>query len=157
MVDVDMGELGCSSGRKMGDTRGDGGVWSTGRLSVGLSTKAGIAGTGGGASRIGLAGGERYGMAEERERWWRSVGERGGEGVGRERDVDGGDGADRSGFSELRDGILFTARALWRRSPSDRASGRRRRGGGFKGMYGMSGDGRRGGGESARIVDKVVV
>ncbi len=53
----------------MGVTMGDGGARMTGLLSVGLSANAGIGGTGGGAlASVGLAGGERYGMAKESER-----------------------------------------------------------------------------------------
>ncbi len=114
-----------------------GGDRSTGFLSDRFSAKAGMGGTGGGAAAmVGLGGGERYGTAKERERRCctvLNVGERGGEGGGSERDVDGGDC--RVGLSELRDGVLDSAvRALWRRSPHDRAGMAERRGGGLRGM-----------------------
>jgi hypothetical protein len=142
---------------------GDGGARMTGLLSVGLSANAGIGGTGGGAlANVGLAGGERYGMAKESERRCvgRKLGERGGgDGAGSERGVVGS----RTGLSELFEGVFDNAeRAFWLKLSQERAVrrspwlGRRwRRGGGPRGVYAISGDGKRGGGVCGRYEEDI--
>lgn len=74
----------------------NGSRWSTGFLSVGFSANAGMGGTGGGGdAMVGLGGGERYGIAKESDRRCPSfplrLGERGGDEVGNERGVVGGE------------------------------------------------------------------
>lgn len=76
-IDGDIGDIVSMSG-KQGETRVG---CITGFLSVGARRIGGISGTGGTASTVGLGGGERYGIADCKERRL----------AGKERGVDGGD------------------------------------------------------------------